>query len=409
MVMTREAVWWRRPWNGLLRGTTALGWRGTVLHPEHLLERAGKETGLADFGDMEFLEPLQLLVREFEDNANADPAGRQVFAHILLGSLKNRLRIRKAIGDYPDIARQAIASPLFVVGLPRTGTTLLQGLLANLRCMRTPLRWETDLTPAPPAVAEPRAIKAQIKLAKDQTNYLNALVPAMAAAHEVGALLPEECNPLLMTSFRALLHCAFFPCPRYHDYLYQTRFRHAYEWHRQHLQVLSFGEPPRTWSLKSPVHLASLGELLQIYPDARIVFTHRDPLEAVPSMGALTASLHKILSPAQDKADIGREMMRWLSTMSEAGHAARDRWPASAPPFIDIRYPDLVGDPLGTLRTILRHFALPEDDDLEAKVGQYLHENRQHQQGRHLYSLAVFDLQESAIRTAFQREFDLLK
>jgi Sulfotransferase family len=409
MAMTRDAVWWRRPWNRGLKFFTRLGWLGADTQPDQLLERARRETALDDFGDMEFLEPMRLLIREFEANANADLAGSQVFASMVLGSLKNRLHIRKAIHDYPDITRQAITAPIFIVGLPRTGTTLLQGLLASASGLRTPLRWETDLTsPAPPALSSKREIRTQIRSAKGQAGFANRMSPGIPLAHAVGALLPEECNPLMMTSFRSLLHCTFFRCPEYHDYLYRTRFLHAYDWHKLHLQLLAFGSPPTTWSLKAPVHLGSLPELLRTYPDARVVFTHRDPLEAIPSMGALTAALHKLVAPAHDKALIGRDLMRNLAMMESAGHAARENWPADAPRFVDVRYPDLVADPLGTVRGILRHFDMAEDEDLPERIAGYQRENRRQRQRTHRYSLADFDLREDEIRTVFASEFRFL-
>ena len=402
--MTRDAVWWRGLWNGGLAGIGWLGWEGAVVGVDHLLDRARREAGQDDFGALDFLEPMQLLIREFEANANADRTGRQVFAQTLLNSLKTRLFLRSALREHPEIAQQPIAAPLFVVGLPRTGTTLLQGLLARLSYLRTPLRWETDLPPVPPALAEQRDIKWQIGFAQSQVDFANNLSPGLRIAHPLGALLPEECNPLMMTSFRSLLHCTFFRCQDYHDYLYRTRFLHAYDWHKLHLQVLAFGAAPRTWLLKAPVHLASLGELLRIYPDARVVFTHRDPVAAIPSMGALTAALHKLMSPAHDKLEIGRDLMRNMATMEDAGYAARANWPVHAPRFIDIRYADLVSDPLRTVRSILRHFEMPEDDELPLRIAAYLRENGQHRQGRHSYNLADFGLREDEIRTVFWRE-----
>jgi len=295
--VTREAVWWRTGWNGALAIAARFGWRGTLVQAEELLARASRATGLDDFGDMEFLEPMQLLIGEFEARAAADASGRYVFAQFLLNGLTNRLRIREAVRKHPEIVRQAIAVPLFVVGLPRTGTTLLQGLLAGAGGMRTPLLWETTLGEAPPGVADDRQIKSQVKAAKAQAYAVNAFSPAMATAHEIGAMLPEECNPLLMTSFRALLPGLLFGCPDYQDHVYATGFRGSYDWHKLHLQVLAYMQPAATWILKGPVHLGSLDQLLRVYPDARIVFTHRDPLESIPSMGSLAACMRMLVSP----------------------------------------------------------------------------------------------------------------
>lgn len=408
MAATREAVWWRGGWNAALRGVTALGWTGTRIDVDHLLARARRESRLDDFGDMEFVEPLSILVREFEAVANADATGHQVMAQLILASLANRLRIREALRDRPEIADQPIVAPLFIVGLPRTGTTLLQGLLASLGYLRTPRRWETYLPPAPPALATKRQIKAQIRFTEKEVGAATGLSPQLMAAHEIGAELPEECNPLLMTSFRALFFGLMFECPEYREYIYRTRFAHAYEWHRRHLQVLAFGQPETTWSLKSPVHLASLDGLLDTYPDARVIFTHRDPREAVASMAGLTARLRMLMSPMLDKHELGRQLLGTLAAMQEAGERTRDHWPARAPPFFDLRYRDLVRDPLATVRAVLRHFGLPDDDVVEDRIRGYLRENAQHRHGQHQYSLAEFALEEREIRAIFPREFELL-
>lgn len=408
MAAAREAVWWRGGWNAALRGVTALGWQGTRIDVDHLLARACRETRLTDFGDMEFVEPLSIIVREFEAVAQADRTGHQVMAQIILASLANRLRINQALREQPQIADEPIVAPLFIVGLPRTGTTLLQGLLASLGHMRTPRRWETYLPPAPPAVATKRQIKAQVRFTEKEVDAATGLSPQLMAAHEIGAQLPEECNPLLMTSFRALFFGLLFECPEYREHVYRTGFAHSYEWHRRHLQVLSYGQPPKIWSLKSPVHLASLAGLLRTYPDARVVFTHRDPREAVASMAGLTSRLRMLVSPLQDKQEIGRHVLATLAQMEAAGERIRGQWPAHAPAFLDIRYRDLVRDPLATVRTVLSHFGLPEDDDLEPKIRRYLRENAQHRHGQHRYSLDEFALDEDEIRATFAREFERL-
>lgn len=400
-------VWWRGPWNRGLRFATRLGWQGMGLDPDYLIAVARKETKLEDLGDPEFMDAMRLLLREFETNAGADPAGRQLFAQMVIGSLKNRLRITHAFAERPEIARVPIAAPIFIVGLPRTGTTFLQGLLAAQGGLRTPLRWETDLTAEPPAVARKRDVKAQVRVAKMQSGFINGLSPGLPLAHPIGALLPEECNPLLMSSFRALLFTTFFPSVEYHDYVYASRFAHSYEWHKRHLQVLSFNAPPATWSLKAPVHMASLDELLAVYPDARVVFTHRDPLAVLPSMCALTIALRRLISPEQDRAALGRELMRNLPRVFEAGHAVRERWPAHTPRFADVRYDDLVNDPAGTVRAILRHFDMPHDG-VDAAVQRFLAEDAKHKRGRHSYRLADFGLEADEIRATFAREYALL-
>lgn len=400
-------VWWRHPWNGSLRLVSRFGFRGLEIDADAMIATARMEARLDDLGGTEFIDALDLLLREFRETSQADEAGRQLFFQMVVASLKNRLHITQAFKDHPALHGVAIAAPIFVVGLPRTGTTLLQGLLAAQGGLRTPLRWETDLTPAPPAIARKRQVKAQVRYAKATSGFANRLSPGLPLAHPVGAFLPEECNPLLMSSFRALLFTTFFPSAAYHDYLYASRFAHAYEWHRRHLQVLSFEAPRATWVLKAPVHMASLDELLAAYPDARVVFTHRDPLAVLPSMCALTIALRRLVSPVQDRQAIGRELMRNLPRMFEAGRGVRERWPETAPRFLDVRYDDLAADPAGTVRAILRHFAMPAEG-VDTAVKAFLAEDEKQKRGRHSYTLADFGLSADAIRATFARECEFL-
>jgi hypothetical protein len=408
MGMTREAVWWRGSWNAAVRGASAFGWQGADLEVDVLMARAAQETGLADFGDIDFREPLALLLRDFAAHARADATGRQVLAEMLRGALKNRLHVREALRGHPDIARTGVVAPLFIVGLPRTGTTLLQGLLAQVSGLRTPLLWETALPSALPTLSPLRELSRHKKRIENGVREANLLSPRLKTAHEFGALLPEECNPLLMTSLRALVNVFMFPCPAYAQYLYATEFRGAYGWHMPHLQLLSYRQPATTWLLKAPAHMGSLGELLRVYPDARVVFTHRDPLESVASTARLAACLHALFAPVIDYAELGPRINSTLGRMQEAAHAVRDRWPATAPRFLDIRYADLVGDPLGTVRGILRHFGIAEPEGTATLWLRYLRRNRQHRFGRHQYGLADFALVEADVRRMFAREYALL-
>lgn len=400
----REAVWWRSTWSGVLGLAERCGWTGAVVDVDKLLTRARKDTGHDDFGDPEFMEPLARLVNEFHARATPDVLGRQIFAQVLLASLRNRLRMRATLRAHPEIAETAVVAPIFIVGFPRTGTTLLQGLLANVRGLRTPRQWETNLGDSPPALSSPREIAKQIKFAKHQMNFVNAISPDLAKAHEIGAELPEECNPLLMSSLRAMFFALLFDCPDYVDYIYATGFRNAYAWHKLHLQILAYRQPSSTWVLKGPIHLASLDALLETYPDARVVFTHRDPAESVPSMSALGACLRGLVSPTIDRRHIASKLVASLARMQEEAAATRGRWPAASPAFIDIRYDDLVRDPLATVRAILRHFEMAEHGDFDASVERYMRANRRHRRGEHRYDLAEFGLAADEVRAVFQRE-----
>lgn len=407
MSMKRQAVWWRRGISGLMAAASHLGWSGASLEEGHLLDQARRETGLDDFGPAGFLEPMRLLVSEFRKYTRADTLGSFVFAQTLIASLKNRLNLTRVLKQHPEVRQVPIRAPLIVAGLPRTGTTFLQGLLSQVETMRPLYNWETNQMPAPLSLATEAQIQGQVRFSQKQIEGLYRISPRVLQAHELGPFEPEECNPFLMSSFCALLFVQFIECHEYMDYLYEKQFGDSYQWHKWHLQALSHGFPEKTWFLKGPAHLGSLGPLLATYPDARIVFTHRNPLECLPSMASLTSFIRILFSPYQDLHWMGRGMMERLKRILEAGYQARDHWPAPAHPFLDVTYQGLLKEPIATVRGILRHFQIREPENLDGKLQTYLAERRQHRHGAHRYTIEEFGITESEIRRDFAREFEL--
>ena len=397
----------RSLWNAGIAGARVFGWAGADLDVDTLMARAARATGCGDFGDPEFREPLALLVEELAANAGADAAGRQLLCGLVGCALENRLRLQALRRGQPAVAGVPVAAPFVIVGLPRTGTTLLQTALAAVPGLRTPLAWETRLPARPPAQLSERERARHVARAVREVRFVHRMSPALAASHEIGAQAPEECNPLLLTSARCLLF-ALYGCPRYEDYLYATGFRGAYDWHRPHLQALAFGQPACTWVLKAPVHMASLPELLRAYPDARVVFTHRDPVASVASTAGLNAALLMLAAPSVDRRATGARAFALLRRMHAAAGAARAQWPAAAPPFLDLDYATLAREPLSTVRRILAHFGVPEPEGTADAVLRALRALQRRRTPPARYTCAEFGLDEEEVRAAFAGEYALL-
>ncbi|MCC7325331.1 MAG: sulfotransferase [Burkholderiales bacterium] len=397
----RNAVVSRAPWNAALHIAQVLGYTGARVDAETLLARAARRTGLDDFGDPEFVVPLELMLGDFRRHTPADITGRQVFAAMINAALENRLHVREHLRVHPDIAAVPIVAPIFIVGLPRTGTTLLQQLLACVPGMRTLLGWEALMPAVLPALASPRALALHRSRVERQMRFAFRLSPLLTASHTFGVEEVEECNTLLLASMRAL-RTGLHACPNYEDFLYETGLRGSYDYHKPHLQVLSYRAPPATWVLKAPAHMAALPELLKVYPDARVVFTHRDPVESVPSTAGLVDCMNALLSPVRDREAIGARVLAMLRRMQGAARVARERWPASATQYIDIDYAELVRAPLAAVRSILLHFGIPEPEGTGTAVLGHLRRQRRTRAPPVRYTCAQFGIHADAAASVLQ-------
>jgi len=404
MAGARDTQWLRSLWNAGIASARMLGWSGAELDVDVLLARAARATGLSDFGDPGFREPLALLVDGLAASAHADASGRQFLAGFIGCALENRLRIVAAEHAHPDIAGVPVAAPFVIVGLPRTGTTLLQTALAAVPGLRTLLNWETRLPAQLPALLTPREIAQHRARVAREIRFVNWLSPALAGSHEVGADAAEECNGLLLIAMQSQL-LALFAGARYEDSLYASAFRGAYEWHRRYLQALAYRQPECTWVLKAPAHMASLAGLLRAYPDARVVFTHRDPVASVASTAGLNAAMWRLVSPHGDRRAIGAQAVATLVRMHAVAHAVRARWPESAPPFLDLDYATLAREPLATVRRILAHFGVAEPPGVPDAVLRQLRSLQRRRAAPARYTCAEFGLDEDDVRAAFAGEY----
>src|SRR6185312_6684264 len=261
--------------------------------PEHLVATVCAHTGLDDFGDDGWQPALELLVDGLVNEARLSMIGVEVAYGDLMRALSNRLGVIDWRKKNSDVAREKIDRPIFIVGQPRTGTTILYDLLAQDPELRAPLTWEVD-EPCP--VPQPETYHNDPRIAQIQANIelSEQIVPGFLKYHPMGALVGQECVRITGGEFTSMIYTVQYRLPTYYRWLlYDADHAGAYRYHRKFLQHLQSGVPGQ-WLLKSPAHLWQLDTLLAEYPDALIVQTHRDPLNVISSIAALTHHLRRM-------------------------------------------------------------------------------------------------------------------
>lgn len=371
-----------------------------------LLDAARRATGLDDLGDDGFREPLQVVLQGLETEARLTLVGRIAARQDVIGLLANRLRLEEDGKRHPEIGAQEVPHPLFIVGLPRTGSTLLHHLLAQDPDSRVAQAWEV-MFPSPPPEAGSYGTDPRIAKAARQLAWFDALTPEFKAIHPLGAQLALECIAIMSPTFLSPRFHTTYHVPTYQEWLERQDLRPAYRFHRRFLQQLQWRAPARRWVLKAPSHLFAFDALLETYPDARIVQTHRDPVTVLASVASLTAVLQRAFTDEIDPLEIGQEVSRrWTNGLDRAMQLRRSgRVPAER--FVDVHYHELVRDPLAVVRRIYAHFEIPLTEAAEAPMRRFLAENPKDKHGAHRYSPRSFGFEADDLARRFKayREF----
>lgn len=390
---------WVRVVNGIGSGLRQRNFPWGDLRKSSLLTAAQHQTGLSDWGDEGFLRPLQILLDSLEREANLTFLGRCLQRRYCLRLLTNRLLLQRDFQQFPAIAAVPIRRPLFVLGLPRTGTTLLHNLLAQDPSNRWTRLWELTFPSPPPDGAKPALNAQRIADTRRIVRGYDFIAPHFAIAHRLNPLGPEECNSFFEHDFANLLFELRAHIPTYSAWLERQEMLTQYRYYRQQLQLLSWRCPGERWLLKAPAHLLHLAALLAVFPDACIVQTHRDPLTVVPSMCSLAAIAQSAFTDPVDCQAIGQHWLgRWSRGIAQA-MAVRQSAPSEQ--FCDVQYGDLVRDPVGTVRRIYAAFDLPFPPILAENIHRWLAENPRHKHGAHRYSLDQFGLSATEVKGAF--------
>jgi hypothetical protein len=393
--------------NGAGGALRAAGLPLVRLDEASLLERAARNTGLADFGDATFRAPLRRLLEALEHEAELTLLGRHLVRADLTRLLENRLRMTDVRKHHPEIDAGEVARPIFVIGLPRTGTTILHELLAQDPANRVPMTWEV-MHPWPPPERATYESDPRIAMVEKHFTGIDRLIPGFQAMHPMGARLPQECVALTAHDFATMIFHTTYHVPSYQAWLDGADLRWVYASHRRQLQYLQWRCPGERWVLKSPGHLWALDALLAVYPDAGIVQTHRDPLKVVASLTSLITLLRCLATDRIDPFEIGRDWTQRLADGLEKSMAVRERGPAGQ--FFDVHFAEFMRDEIGMVRRIYAHFGFELTPGAEARMRRFLAANPQEKHGVHRYTLGAAGLDAETERqryAAYQQRFGI--
>jgi hypothetical protein len=335
--------------------------------PDRLVEQACESAGSDDFGDDDtWRDGLARLCDGLASEARLNDLGVEIAVLDLIRPLTIRLQIVKWRKENPAVATQPVTRPIFIVGQPRTGTTILFDLLAQDPALRPPLTWEVD-NPFP--LPRPATYDTDPRIAETQASIemSEQIVPGLLTWHPMGALVGQECVRITAGQFCSMIFSVQYRLPSYYRWLlYDADHYPAYRYHRMFLQHLQSGVPGGAccWLLKSPAHLWQLDALVAEYPDALIVQTHRDPLNVISSISALTHHLRHLASDESSMTDCAAQSCEEIVVGLERGMKLRDSMTEQR--VVDVQFADFIRDPFATIRTLYSEF----DRDLEPVAEQ---------------------------------------
>jgi hypothetical protein len=367
-----------------------------ALDVDGLLAAARDKTGLTDFGDEWFVEPLRVLVAALAGEARLSELGLALTRRRLTALLADRLRLRRLQAENPAVTDEEVVVSAEICGLPRTGSTLLHRLLAASPHVTSTLSWETSY-PLPFPGEGPGAERRKER-ARERAELFLRMTPEFGDIHTIEWDGPEEDVILLDRTFVSMSYDSFYQIPSYGSWFRQADQTRAYHELREWLQVLQWQDPGRRgkpWVLKSPHHLTAVDTVLDTFPACKIVMTHRSPAEAVPSYASMVSAICGQYSDDIDRVAIGRYWRdRFVTTLRDFTDV-RARRPDR---FVDVRFRDVVTDPVEQATRVMTALGLPAEPDAFAA---YMTRNRAQRHGSHSYTAEDFGLSAAGLEKDF--------
>lgn len=374
--------------------------------PESLLEEARRRTGLEDFGDPCFREPMERLLFSLGREARLTPAGRRAQRERVVGSLVTRLSAEAFIARHPEIESERLEAPLVIVGPTRSGTTRLHRMLALDPRHQAVLWWE-NRSPVPIRGTDWRRNDPRIDEARDEVRQVLTAAPEMRAIHPWDPMGPDEDALLCEHAFLSYVPESSVHVPSYRDWMQHQDVTPAYHFLARMLRILQWqkrerGEHGTRWILKTPQHLGFIATFCRVFPDARVVQTHRDPLSAVPSAASMYSTLWRITSDAVDLAAVGRQCRDRLELdlgRFLAHRAEREREAPNA--FFDVWFEDMERDPITPIERLYAWLGTPWLSETRAALEQWLVDNAREKRPPHRYGFETFGLSREDLERCF--------
>ena len=383
------------------------GLRPFALEPGRILEKARRASGFA-VDDPIFHEGLKRLVHGLETHARLTTFGRLAARGTVQRSADSRSKVERALAEHPEIGDEPIRAPVFIVGMPRTGTTILHALLHLDRDHRAPLSWEC-LLPHPALGPEDHDDNERIETVRKEFDQIFRFVPDFRRKHYMTADSPQECVGITALNFVSFQYLPMAYLPEYHDWFANADQVANLRWHRRFLQFLqSDGVRTRRWLLKSPVHLMRLRAIFEVYPDARVIVTHRHPASVVPSVASLISSMRSFYSDHEDTVRTGREQLliwadyfaRFLRDRRELGREDQ---------MVDVFFDDFVKNQMSVVDSIYSRFGWELRPEDRARMKQLLQRERRGKHGVHQYSLNQIGVTRPELDNKYTHYLDFLE
>jgi hypothetical protein len=360
--------WWLALGNALGRPLAGR----IALREDALCEAASRSTGgLTDFGDSSFREPLRVLLASFEREAGLSPFGRLATQRLLVQLLASRLLIEDTLRRHPEILDQPVARPIVIAGLPRTGTTHLHNLVSRAPELRSLPYWESlEPLPSPRDRHEPGRPDPRVARCERGLTFLHKVMPLFPSMHEMTWDAVHEEIQLLALQFSTMLFESSYRVPSYREWYKGADQRPAYAYLRRVLQVLQWLRGPQRWILKSPQHLEQIGPLIETFPDAFVVQTHRDPVRITASLCTMIAYGMRMNAARVDPREVGSV---WSARVEDLLRGSVEQRPLLPPAQVmDLRFHEFMKDEVAGVQRVFAFAGQPWTEAAEEAIRRYM-------------------------------------
>ena len=341
-------------------------------------------------GEDDYSEPLEILINSANKNNKFNLFGAFAFKN----QLKDRLNMRSKLYYFmKDKVLPTPADPIFVTGLPRSGTTFLFNLLSLDKNHRSPRYWEI-MSPLPLTKSNFDIKKREWKI-NAELKFARTIIPKLRSMHHIRAQTPEECELLATINVRSFVYMCMANVPEYVEYLKDCSFESVFKWHKKFFQMLELNGRPKRWLLKDPSHIGHIPEILSTYPNAKFINIHRSPMESIGSFCSLAKNIRSAFSKNVNTKEIGHVILDFWQHSLNKGIDAKNK--LADDQIIDLSYSAFISNPLLAMKSIYKKFNLDIDIETENNMEQYLINQTKLKKQKHTYSLEEFGLNEKNI------------